>query len=68
MQEIFTFESHGAGKDGKIIGEFKPTGIRPQILDRMFGHAGGVKDWPGPAGPALKGRSRRPPSAAWYIE
>jgi len=36
MQEIFTFESHGAGKDGKIIGEFKPTGIRPQILDRMF--------------------------------
>jgi pilus assembly protein CpaF len=36
MQEIFVFESHGAGSDGKIIGEFKPTGIRPQILDRMF--------------------------------
>jgi pilus assembly protein CpaF len=36
MQEIFVFESHGADKEGKIIGEFKPTGIRPQILDRMF--------------------------------
>ena len=36
MQEIFTFESQGAGPDGKIIGQFKPTGIRPQILDRMF--------------------------------
>jgi pilus assembly protein CpaF len=36
MQEIFVFESHGAGPDGKIVGEFKPTGIRPQILDRMF--------------------------------
>ena len=36
MQEIFAFESQGAGPDGKIIGQFKPTGIRPQILDRMF--------------------------------
>ncbi|HEY8644132.1 MAG TPA: CpaF family protein [Candidatus Dormibacteraeota bacterium] len=36
MQEIFLFESLGAGKDGKIMGEFKPSGIRPQILDRMF--------------------------------
>jgi pilus assembly protein CpaF len=36
MQEIFVFESQGAGPDGKIIGNFKPTGIRPKILDRMF--------------------------------
>jgi pilus assembly protein CpaF len=36
MQEIFAFESQGAGADGKIIGDFKATGIRPQILDRMF--------------------------------
>jgi pilus assembly protein CpaF len=36
MQEIFNFESQGAGPDGKIIGQFKPTGIRPKILDRMF--------------------------------
>jgi pilus assembly protein CpaF len=36
MQDIFVYESHGAAPDGRIIGEFKPTGIRPQILDRMF--------------------------------
>ena len=36
MQEIFKFDSHGADGDGKIMGEFLPTGIRPQILDRMF--------------------------------
>ncbi|HLQ61377.1 MAG TPA: CpaF family protein [Candidatus Acidoferrales bacterium] len=36
MQEIFKFESEGADKQGKIIGAFKPTGIRPHILDRMF--------------------------------
>jgi pilus assembly protein CpaF len=36
MQDIFLYESHGAAPDGRIIGEFRPTGIRPQILDRMF--------------------------------
>ncbi|HEX6488423.1 MAG TPA: CpaF family protein [Candidatus Dormibacteraeota bacterium] len=36
MQDIFVFESHGAGPDGKIIGDFVPTGLRPKILDRMF--------------------------------
>jgi pilus assembly protein CpaF len=36
MQDIFLFESAGADKQGRIIGAFKPTGIRPQILDRMF--------------------------------
>jgi pilus assembly protein CpaF len=36
MQDIFVFESHGAGADGKIVGDFVPTGLRPKILDRMF--------------------------------
>jgi pilus assembly protein CpaF len=36
MQDIFLYESHGAAADGRILGEFKPTGIRPEILDRMF--------------------------------
>jgi pilus assembly protein CpaF len=36
MQDIFVFESKGAGADGKIIGDFNPTGLRPKILDRMF--------------------------------
>jgi len=37
MQEIFKFESKGADQTtGKIIGEFNPTGIRPQVIDRLF--------------------------------
>jgi pilus assembly protein CpaF len=37
MQEIFKFESKGADPaTGKIVGEFNPTGIRPQIIDRLF--------------------------------
>jgi pilus assembly protein CpaF len=37
MQDIFVYEAHGATADGKILGEFKPTGLRPRVLDRMFG-------------------------------
>jgi len=36
-QEIFVFEAQGADQDtGRIIGQFKPTGIRPQIINRLF--------------------------------
>jgi pilus assembly protein CpaF len=36
MQDIFVLEQKGATPDGKVIAEFKPTGLRPKILDRMF--------------------------------
>jgi pilus assembly protein CpaF len=29
MQDIFVFEKHGIDADGKVIGGFKPTGVRP---------------------------------------
>jgi pilus assembly protein CpaF len=35
MQEIFTFEKKGIGPDGRVIGVFKPTRIRPQFLERL---------------------------------
>jgi len=35
MQEIFTFEKKGIGPDGKVIGTFKPTRIRPRFLERL---------------------------------
>jgi pilus assembly protein CpaF len=35
MQEIFSFEKKGIGPDGKVIGVFKPSGIRPRFLDRL---------------------------------
>jgi pilus assembly protein CpaF len=36
MQDIFVFTSKGADEHGKIIGEFTSTGIRPQIISRLF--------------------------------
>src|SRR6266853_1209308 len=36
MQEIFLYESHGADKQGTMTGVFRPTGIRPHIMDRLF--------------------------------
>ncbi|HVA21527.1 MAG TPA: CpaF family protein [Candidatus Micrarchaeia archaeon] len=37
MQDIFMFEALGQGEDGRILGDLKPTGIRPQIIDRLHG-------------------------------
>src|SRR5436309_2708217 len=36
MQDIFEMEQKGATQDGKVLAEFRPTGLRPKILDRMF--------------------------------
>jgi len=35
MQEIFTFQKKGIGPDGKVIGVFQPTHIRPRFLERL---------------------------------
>lgn len=35
MQEIFRFEQHGVDASGQVLGEFKPTGIRPRIMSRL---------------------------------
>ena len=39
MQEIFRFEQRGVDPDGKVIGRFSATGVRPRFADRlrMFG-------------------------------
>src|SRR5919199_834071 len=36
MQEIFLWESHGVDKQGNMTGVFRPTGIRPHIMDKLF--------------------------------
>jgi pilus assembly protein CpaF len=36
MQEIFYFEKTGVGKDGQILGNYRPTGIRPKFMDRLL--------------------------------
>jgi pilus assembly protein CpaF len=35
MQEIFTFTRKGIGPDGKVIGVFQPTHIRPRFLEKL---------------------------------
>jgi pilus assembly protein CpaF len=35
MQEIFSFVRRGIGPDGKVIGSFQPSRIRPRFLDRL---------------------------------
>jgi pilus assembly protein CpaF len=35
MQDIFTFERKGIGPDGRVLGVFKPTRIRPRFLEKL---------------------------------
>jgi pilus assembly protein CpaF len=35
MQEIFQFERKGMDKDGRVIGRFRPTGVRPRFAERL---------------------------------
>jgi pilus assembly protein CpaF len=35
MQEIFAFERKGIGENGRVIGAFRPTRIRPRFLERL---------------------------------
>ena len=35
MQEIFLFEKAGLNKDGKVVGRFRATGVRPKCSERL---------------------------------
>jgi pilus assembly protein CpaF len=35
MHEIFSFNRKGIGPDGKVVGSFQPTQIRPKFLERL---------------------------------
>jgi pilus assembly protein CpaF len=35
MQEIFSFNRKGIGPDGRVIGVFQPSRIRPRFLERL---------------------------------
>jgi pilus assembly protein CpaF len=42
MQEIFTFERTGIGEEGKVVGKFLATGIRPRFTDRLLAYGVGL--------------------------
>jgi pilus assembly protein CpaF len=35
MQEIFSFNKKGIGPDGRVVGTFQPSHIRPKFLERL---------------------------------
>jgi pilus assembly protein CpaF len=35
MQEIFVFHQNGINADGKVVGRFRATGVRPKCADRI---------------------------------
>jgi pilus assembly protein CpaF len=35
MQEIFMFEKMGVTQDGKVMGRFRATGVRPKCAERL---------------------------------
>jgi pilus assembly protein CpaF len=35
MQDIFLFERQGLSKEGKVIGRFRATGVRPKCAEKL---------------------------------
>jgi len=35
LQDIFLFKQHGVSPEGKIVGEFKPVGVRPRCYEKI---------------------------------
>ena len=35
LEEVFRFHDHGAGPDGRSVGTFAATGVRPALVDRL---------------------------------
>jgi pilus assembly protein CpaF len=40
MQDIFVYEKRGVDREGKVLGEFHATGVRPKFLNAV--HAAGI--------------------------
>jgi len=45
MQDIFLFHKKGIGPEGKVVGTFAPSGIRPRFIERI--HLAGIVLSPG---------------------
>jgi pilus assembly protein CpaF len=35
MQDIFAFDRKGIGPDGMVMGDFRPTGVRPKFMEKL---------------------------------
>jgi pilus assembly protein CpaF len=34
-QELYRFKRRGVSPDGMVVGDFEPTGVRPQFTERL---------------------------------
>ena len=41
LQDIFVFEKRGVSPEGKVLGRFAATGIRPKFYEKLL--AGGIR-------------------------
>jgi pilus assembly protein CpaF len=60
LQDIFLFEAMGADENGRILGDFTPTGNRPDVLQKL--QASGI---PVPPEVAAIFPDRRAVSSVW---
>jgi pilus assembly protein CpaF len=44
MQEIFVFKQQGVDTEGKVLGKFQPTGIRPRCMEKIVRAGYAYKD------------------------
>ena len=44
LQDIYTYEAEGFDTSGKLKGQFKATGIRPQFIDKLKNNGVGIRD------------------------
>ena len=44
MQEIFRFEQTGVDRDGKVLGRFSATGVRPRFAERLKMYGADIPD------------------------
>ena len=35
MQEVFIFDRKGVDEEGRVLGRFRPTGVRPRFAERL---------------------------------
>jgi pilus assembly protein CpaF len=41
LQDVFVFEKRGLNPDGRVVGRFAATGIRPKFTDKLL--AAGIR-------------------------
>ena len=44
MQEVFRFEQTGLDSDGRVLGQFVATGIRPRFAQRLRARGIALRD------------------------